>query len=60
MICNESDGMNAADEKWTKIIGDMKIYTCNQLVVALKEVGFTEIKTYTNTKKHWICIVAMK
>lgn len=60
LICNESDGMNAADEKWTKIIGDMKIYTCNQLVVALKEVGFTEIKTYTNTKKHWICIVAMK
>ena len=58
LICNESDGTNAADEKWTKIIGGMKIYNSDQLVAALKEAGFTEIKTYTN--KHWICIVATK
>ena len=58
LICNESDGTNAADEKWTKIIGGMKIYNCDQLAAALKKAGFTEIKTYTN--KHWICIVATK
>ena len=28
LICNESDGTNAADEKWTKMINGMKIYTC--------------------------------
>ena len=60
LICNESDGTNAADEKWTKMINGMKIYTSEQLVAALKEAGFTEIKTYSNIKKHWISIVATK
>lgn len=60
LICNESDGMNASDEKWTKIIGGMKIYNSDQLVAALKEAGFTEIKTYINAKKHWMCIAATK
>ena len=60
LICNESDGTNAADEKWTKLIGGMKIYTSDQLIAALKEAGFTEIKTYSNTKNHWISIVATK
>ena len=31
-----------------------------QLVAALKEAGFTEIKTYSNAKNHWISIVATK
>ncbi len=35
LICNESDGTNAADEKWTKMINGMKIYTSKQLVAAL-------------------------
>ena len=60
LICNQSDGTNAADEKWTKIIGGMKIYNRDQLAATLKKAGFTEIKTYTNTNKHWICIVATK
>ena len=38
----------------------MKIYTSKQLVAALKEAGFTEIKTYSNAKNHWISIVATK
>ncbi len=60
LICNESDGTNASDEKWTKIIGGMKIYNRDQLVATLKEAGFTEIKTYINAKKHWMCIAATK
>ena len=60
LICNESDGTNATDEKWTKLIDGMKIYTSDQLIAALKEAGFTEIKTYSNTKNHWISIVATK
>ena len=43
LICNESDGMNASDDKWTKIIDGMKIYNCDQLITALKEAGFMEI-----------------
>ena len=60
LICNESDGMNASDDKWTKIIDGMKIYNCDQLVTALKEAGFMEIKPYEDAKKHWLCIVATK
>ena len=60
LICNESDGTNAADEKWTRLIDGMKIYTSDQLIAALQEAGFTEIKTYSNTKNHWISIVATK
>ena len=60
LICNESDETNDIDEKWTKLIDGMKIYTSDQLIVALKEVAFTEIKTYSNTKNHWISIFATK
>ena len=49
LICNESDGTNAADEKWTKMINGMKIYTSKQLVAALKEAGF--IKNVFKCKK---------
>ena len=52
--------MNASDDKWTKIIDGMKIYNCDQLVTALKEAGFMEIKPYADSKKHWLCIVATK
>ena len=41
------------------MINGMKIYTSKQLVAALKEAGFTEIKTYSNAKNHWISIVAV-
>ena len=51
LICNESDGMNASDDKWTKIIDGMKIYNCDQLITALKEAGFMEIKPYADAKK---------
>ena len=60
LICNESDGMNASDDKWTKIIDGMKIYNCDQLITALKEAGFMEIKPYADAKNHWLCIVATK
>lgn len=60
LICNESDGTNPADEKWTKKIGGMIIYNEMQLCTMLEKVGFCDIKSYTNAKKHWLCIVANK
>ncbi len=50
-ICNESDGTNATDEKWTKLIDGMKIYTSEQLVAALKEAGFKRDKNVFKYKK---------
>ena len=60
LICNESDGTNSADEKWTKKIGGMIIYNEEQLYTALEKAGFCNIKSYVNAKKHWLCIVANK
>lgn len=60
MICNESDGTNTADEKWTKKIGGMKIYTKEQICAALKSVGFSETRSFSDEKKHWLCILAKK
>ena len=60
LICNESDGTNSKDEKWAKKIGGMKIYNEMQLRTMLEKVGFCEIKTFVDAKKHWLCIVANK
>ena len=59
-ICNESDGTNSKDEKWAKKIGGMKIYNEMQLRTMLEKVGFCDIKTFVDAKKHWLCIVANK
>lgn len=59
MICNESNGENPKDKKWTEIVQGMRIYDSEQLKKALKTVGFTDIKTATN-KKGWICVVVKK
>jgi len=60
LICNEFDGTNAADEKWTDIIDGMRIYKCEQLLEAWEEAGFTKAESYQNAKKHWLCVVAKK
>ena len=60
LICNESDGTNSKDEKWAKKIGGMKIYNEMQLRTMLEKVGFCDIKSFVDAKKHWLCIVAKK
>lgn len=60
MICNESDGTNTADEKWTEKIGGMKIYDKEQIGAALKSVGFSETRSFSDEKKQWLCILAKK
>ena len=60
MICNESDGTNTADEKWTEKIGGMKIYNKEQICAALKSAGFSEAESFSDEKKHWLCVLAMK
>ena len=60
MICNESDGTNASDETWTKLIDGMTIYTEQQLRAALEEAGFFDIVSHADRKKHWLCVIARK
>ena len=59
MICNESNGENSKEEKWTKIIQGMKIYNSGQVKKSLEGAGFTDIKIHKN-KKGWLCVVCKK
>lgn len=58
MICNESSGETDKNEKWTKIIGGMRIYKKSQLEPALIEAGFSSVKS--DLSKDWLCIIAHK
>lgn len=60
MICNESDGTNTADDKWTKMIDGMHIYNEKQIMDCLREANFSSVESYADHKKHWLCIVAKK
>ena len=60
MIVNESNGEHESDEKWTKIIDGMKIYTAEQLEDALRKVGFTKVTIRKHNEKPWICVIAEK
>ena len=51
MICNESNGENSKEEKWTKIIQGMKIYNSEQIKKSLEDAGFTDIKIHKNKTK---------
>ena len=59
MICNESNGENNKDKKWTEIIKGMKIYTSEQIKYTLKNAGFTHVEAYKNDKG-WLCVVTQK
>ena len=59
MICNESNGENPKEEKWTKMIQGMKIYNSEQVKKSLEDAGFTDIKIHKN-KKGWLCVVCKK
>ena len=60
MIVNESDGTDAAGKKYEKIIAGMRVYTAEVIEEALKNAGFTKIKTVRHEQKPWICLIAKK
>ena len=59
MICNESNGENPKEEKWTNIIKGMKIYNSEQIKKFLEDAGFTDVKI-DKSKKGWLCVVVKK
>ena len=59
-ICNEVDGLHKGDEKWSKRIDGMKIYTGEQLSVLLSSAGFNDIQTDSLFAKRYLCISARK
>lgn len=60
MICNESDGTDAASLKFEKIIDGMKNYTAEDIEKALKEAGFSKVKVDHHKNKPWLTVLARK
>ena len=60
MICNESDGTDAAGLKFEKIIDGMKNYTPPQIEAALNKAGFSEVSCDRHPSKPWITVIAKK
>jgi len=60
MICNESDGTDAAGLKFERIIDGMKTYTAEDITAALKEAGFSEAESDHHKNKPWLTVLAKK
>jgi ubiquinone/menaquinone biosynthesis C-methylase UbiE len=60
LICNESDGTDAAGIKYEKIIDGMKAHTVETIEAALKKAGFSEVQTQHHPSKPWITVLARK
>ena len=60
MICNESDGTDAAGLKFEKIIDGMKCHTVEELESELKAAGFSDVKSDHHPSKPWITVLARK
>ncbi len=60
LICNESDGTDAAGTKFAKIIDGMQTYTPGEITQALHAAGFSKIDSYHHTRNPWITVIAEK
>ena len=60
LICNESDGTDAAGTKFAKIIDGMSTYTPGEITQALRAVGFSQVQSFHHTGKPWIAVIAVK
>ncbi len=60
LICNESDGTDAAGLRFEKIVEGMKCYTAGQLTEALTKAGFSRIKAVRHPSRPWLTVLAEK
>ncbi len=60
LICNESDGEDATGLKFEKIIDGMKCHTAEEIESALKNAGFSKVKSVHHKSKPWITVIARK
>lgn len=60
LICNESDGTDAAGKKYEKIIDGMRCYTSDELTAALLAAGFSEVTPDHHGANPWITVLARK
>ena len=58
LICNESDGKDTAGLKFEKIIDGMKCHTAEEIESALKNAGFSEVRSDHPNSKPWSAVIA--
>lgn len=58
LICNEA--CNPEDDRWSKIIDGMTVYSGSQLEQYLQEAGFSSIQCDEDRRKGRICLIAEK
>ncbi len=60
MIVNESDGTDETSLKFEKKIEGMKCYTIAEITAALRNAGFSKVKSDHHESKAWITVLAKK
>ena len=60
MIVNESDGTDETSLKFEKKIDGMKCYTIAEITAALRNAGFSKVKSDHHESKPWITVLAKK
>ena len=60
LVVNEADGTNPRDERWTRVIDGLAIYTEQELAGFLHEVGFVRVRSSRDERRHWLCLLAEK
>ena len=60
LICNESDGLDATGQKFSKIIDGMRVYTAEEIESALKTAGFSVTVSDHHPSNPWITVLAGK
>ncbi|MCD8195567.1 MAG: class I SAM-dependent methyltransferase [Lachnospiraceae bacterium] len=59
-ICNEVDGEDPADYEMEKKVFGLHIYKEQEVRELLAGAGFSEVTTYRDGEKRWICFIAVK
>lgn len=60
LICNEANGSDPKQAKWSEMIEGMTLYTGEQLAAMLKTAGFIQVETHQQSPKGWLCMTAQK
>ena len=60
LIACDTDGNNPNDQKWVGILDDVKVYSKDELVKILKDVGFKKVDVFNRKEDYLLVIVAGK
>lgn len=60
LMVNESDGTDAAGDKFTGIIEGMRVYRAEELKAALEAAGFSRVEIWHHNKKPWLAVMGVK